>query len=87
MALGPLQKQAFEEANTRLTSTKILTHSDLREKLVLSCDASPYGLGAVLSHRFPDGTKRSIAYASCPLAVAEKKYAQIKKKRLATVTY
>ena len=48
---------------------------------MFSCDVSPYGLDAVLSHMFPDGTERPIAYTSCPLAVAEKKYAQIKKER------
>ena len=40
----PLQKQGFEEAKFQLTSTKILTNSNPREKLVLYCDASPMGL-------------------------------------------
>ena len=42
---------------SQLTSTKISTHFDPSQKLVLSCDASPYGVGTVLSHQFPDDTR------------------------------
>ena len=53
---GKAQDKAFKEAKGLLTSQTLLVHFDANRKLVLSCDTSPYGLGAVLSHQEPDGT-------------------------------
>ena len=63
---------AFCKSKELLTSTKVLVHFNPKHKLVLACDASAYGIGAVLAHKFPDGSERPIAYASRSLAPAER---------------
>ena len=78
-------QQAFTKLKARLASTEVLAHYDMKLPLRLDCDASAYGVGAVLSHKFPDGSERPIAYASRTLSDAEKNYAQIEKEGLALV--
>ena len=84
-AWGPAQQEAFKEAKEALISAKVLVHYDPTKALMLSCDASPYGVGAVLSHKFEDGTEHPVAFASRSLSPAEKRYAQLDKEGLAIV--
>ncbi|GFS41342.1 transposon Tf2-9 polyprotein [Trichonephila inaurata madagascariensis] len=44
--------------------------------------ASPVGIGCVLSHVYPDGSERPIAFASRTLSGSEQKYSQIDKEAL-----
>ncbi|KAL5515075.1 hypothetical protein EMCRGX_G000193 [Ephydatia muelleri] len=82
---GADQAAAFQKAKFQLTSDVLLVHFDPSKKISLSCDASPYGIGVVLSHLQEDGSDRPIAYASRSLAPAEKNYSQIEKEGLAVV--
>ena len=82
---GEKQEAAFQTAKKQLTSTRLLVHYDPRRPLVLSCDASPYGVGAVLSHRMDDGSEQPIAFASRSLTPAERRYAQLEKEGLAII--
>lgn len=53
--------------------------------LTLACDASPFGIGAVLSHQLPNCTEVPLAYFSCTLSAPDRNYSQIVKKALAAV--
>ena len=78
-------QKAFDSAKRLITSELVLTHYDPSLPLRVACDASPYGIGSVLSHIMPDGEERPIAYASRSLNPAERNYAQIDKEALALV--
>ena len=54
------QQEAFQKAKEALTSADVLVHYDPSLKLILSCDALPYGVGAVLSHKLDDGTEHPV---------------------------
>ena len=58
---GPDQQNAFRETKLRLCSAPILMHYDPELPVQVSCDASPYGVGAVLSHIGSNGEEHPIA--------------------------
>ena len=77
--------KAFCLAKGSLASSWLLVHFNSDLPIVLECDASQYGIGAVISHRFPNGVNRPIVYASRSLSPAEKNYSWIEKEGLAIV--
>ena len=64
---------------------KVLPHYDPTLPFKLVSDASSYGIGAVISHRMPDGPERPIGFGSRTLTKSEKNYAQLEKKALSLV--
>ncbi|KAJ8716473.1 hypothetical protein PYW07_003100 [Mythimna separata] len=77
--------EAFVQIKNILASDKTLAHFDPKAKLILTVDASPTGLGAVLSQVGSDGLEKPLSYASRTLNAAEKKYAQIQKEATAII--
>ena len=75
---------AFNECKRLLTSKAILVHYDQHVPIKLSCDASSYGVGAVLSHVVDSG-ERPVAYASRTLSSAEVNYSQVEKEALGLI--
>ena len=75
---------AFQSCKEMLTSDAVLVHYDSTKPIRLACDASSYGLGAVLSHVFDDG-EHPVAFALRTLSKAEQNYSQIEKEALALI--
>ena len=78
-------EKSFQKLKDQLSSDQVLAHYDSTLPVRLACDASQYGVGAVISHLMPDGTERPIAYGSRTLTKAEKNYAQIDKEAAAII--
>ena len=51
----------------------------------MACGVSNYRLGAVLSHKMPDGSERPIAYASQTLNSDKRHYSQLEKEGLSCI--
>ena len=79
------QEQSFQEVKQLLSSPNLLVHFDDQKPIILACDASPFGIGAVLSHILEDGTEHPVAYASRSLSPAERRYSHLDKEALAIV--
>nr|XP_029719798.1 uncharacterized protein K02A2.6-like [Aedes albopictus] len=78
-------EKAFLWVKKEMQSDRVLVHYDPKLPLVLATDASPYGVGAVLSHLYPDGTERPIHYASQTLNRSQRNYIQVDKEAYAII--
>ena len=56
------QEKAFTESKKLLLSSQLLVHFDPTLEIQLACDASAYGIGAVLSHKMPDGSEKPVGF-------------------------
>lgn len=75
---------SFINLKTELCSDRVLMPFDPSKQVILTTDASPTGIAAVLSHEI-DGHERPIAYASRALTDSESNYSQLDREALAIV--
>lgn len=61
--LNKTEQDAFKKCKQLLTSDKVLMHYDPHLPLTLACDASAYGIGAVIQHTPVVGEEHPVAYA------------------------
>ena len=79
------EEETFQNSMKLLMSSKLLVHFDPSLELILVCDASNYGIGAVLAHHLPDGLENPIGFSSHTLTESEKKYSQLEKEGLVCI--
>ncbi|XP_060547527.1 uncharacterized protein K02A2.6-like [Pantherophis guttatus] len=82
---GKPQAAAFEAVKRLLSEDSFLIQYNAALPLVLVCDASPVGVGAVLGHRLPNGLEAPIAFYSRTLSSAERNYSQLDREALAAI--
>ena len=80
-----IERDAFHKLKMLLSSKQVLTFYDPKLPLKVDTDAAAGGIGAVMSHIFPNGEERPIEFISRTLSPAERNYAQIDKEALAIV--
>ena len=80
-----MEQAAFKKLKDMLTADTVLAHFDPSLPVGISCDASEVGLGAVLFHRYSDGSERPVAHVSKTLSDTQRNYSQIQKEALAIV--
>ncbi|XP_055615106.1 uncharacterized protein K02A2.6-like [Toxorhynchites rutilus septentrionalis] len=81
----PECQQTFDKFKEILSSELLLTHYNPEQEIIVSADASSVGVGATISHKFPDGKVKVIQHASRALNAAEQRYSQPDREGLAIV--
>ena len=78
------EQHAFETLKTLLTADIVMGYFDYSKNTELYVDASPFGLGAILTQMTPGKDDTNvISYASRSLTDTETRYSQIEREALA----
>ena len=76
---------AFARVKKLIASDIVLTHYDPSLPINIECDASAYGIGAVMTHVMPDGSERPVLFTSRSLTKTERNYSQLDKEALSII--
>jgi transposase InsO family protein len=76
---------AFNYLLEEISTATTLVHFDDKLPIILATDASHYGIGAVIMHKYSDGSEKPLAFASKTLTDVEIKYSQIEKEGLSII--
>ncbi|XP_062557273.1 uncharacterized protein K02A2.6-like [Armigeres subalbatus] len=82
---SPACQASFDRFREILQSPLLLTHYNPNLGIIVSADASAFGLGARIAHQFPDGTVKAVYHVSRSLTAAEWNYSQVEKEGLALI--
>lgn len=81
----PEAQTAFEKIKLLLSSSPVLINPDFSKKFYLHCDASDFGIGAVLVQLDEDGDERPVAFMSKKLNSSQRNYSVTERECLAAV--
>uniref|UniRef100_A0A5S6QH47 RNA-directed DNA polymerase n=1 Tax=Trichuris muris TaxID=70415 RepID=A0A5S6QH47_TRIMR len=81
-----VHEEAFNKVKQLLSHESFLVGFDESLPIILTCDASQYGIGAVLAHDTGRGAEAPIAFYSRTITSTERNYAQIDREALAIVS-
>ena len=70
----PVHEKAFDATKQAIQKDCIMHYYNPKQRTVLTVDASPVGLGAILSNVDSQGNIHNVAYASRSLSKVEQKY-------------
>ncbi|KFD62002.1 hypothetical protein M514_25812 [Trichuris suis] len=76
---------SFQRLKDALCGGAVLAHFDPPQQIGISCNASEVRIGAVLFHRYADGSERPIANVSKTLTESQRRYSQVEKEALAMI--
>lgn len=81
---GPTEQASLDNLKGKLSEVHNLAFFDGTKEIILTVDASPIGLGAILAQK-TDNIIETVAYASRALTPTESRYSQIERELLAVV--
>lgn len=80
-----IHQTAFDKIKAEIARDCIMAYYDPAQKTVLTVDASPVELGAILSNVDEKGNTRNVSFASRSLIPVEQRYSQTERGALAVV--